>query len=153
MAPGMAHSRRNRIVRCVRGCSRSAKQNREALPGFFNDPVPSFGSLSAPLLIVGLAPGLKGANRTGRPFTGDYAGDLLYALAQAHRLGARRHIKRAPTTVSSSSACASPMPCAACRRRTSRCRSRSTLCRQFLIAEIAAMQNLRAILALGADRA
>ncbi|MEO1205375.1 MAG: uracil-DNA glycosylase [Pseudomonadota bacterium] len=52
-------------------------------PTWFNAPVPSFGPQSAELLIVGLAPGLKGANRTGRPFTGDYAGDLLYAtLAQ-----------------------------------------------------------------------
>lgn len=45
----------------------------------FNGAVPSFGPDSASLLIVGLAPGLKGANQTGRPFTGDYAGDLLYA--------------------------------------------------------------------------
>src|ERR1700745_1522839 len=48
-------------------------------PTWFNSPVPSFGPLGARLLIVGLAPGLQGANRTGRPFTGDYAGDLLYA--------------------------------------------------------------------------
>ena len=47
-------------------------------PEWFNAPVPSFGSLDARLLIVGLAPGLQGANRTGRPFTGDYAGVLLY---------------------------------------------------------------------------
>src|SRR5689334_14983895 len=47
-------------------------------PSWFNAPVPSFGPLDARLLIVGLAPGLRGANRTGRPFTGDYAGDLLY---------------------------------------------------------------------------
>ncbi|MGE0231878.1 MAG: uracil-DNA glycosylase, partial [Flavobacteriaceae bacterium] len=47
-------------------------------PDWFNAPVPSFGSTTAKLVIVGLAPGLKGANRTGRPFTGDYAGDLLY---------------------------------------------------------------------------
>ncbi len=46
---------------------------------WFNSPVPSFGAGTARLLIVGLAPGLRGANRTGRPFTGDYAGDLLYA--------------------------------------------------------------------------
>lgn len=46
---------------------------------WFNSPVPSFGSTDARLLIVGLAPGLRGANRTGRPFTGDFAGDLLYA--------------------------------------------------------------------------
>jgi uracil-DNA glycosylase family 4 len=52
--------------------------NRRAHPDFFNSPVPSFGESSPRLLIVGLAPGLKGANRTGRPFTGDYAGDLLY---------------------------------------------------------------------------
>lgn len=47
-------------------------------PAWHNAPVRSFGSPDARLLIVGLAPGLKGANRTGRPFTGDYAGDLLY---------------------------------------------------------------------------
>ncbi len=53
-------------------------QNRLAFPDFHNAPVASFGPPDAPLLILGLAPGLKGANRTGRPFTGDYAGDLLY---------------------------------------------------------------------------
>lgn len=52
--------------------------NREAEPSWFNAPVPSFGPETARLLIVGLAPGLRGANRTGRPFTGDYAGVLLY---------------------------------------------------------------------------
>lgn len=52
--------------------------NRQRHPDFFNAPVPSWGDAGARLLIVGLAPGLKGANRTGRPFTGDYAGDLLY---------------------------------------------------------------------------
>jgi len=55
---------------------RAANRRRE--PGWHNAPVPSFGPLDARLLVVGLAPGLKGANRTGRPFTGDYAGDLLY---------------------------------------------------------------------------
>src|SRR5260370_9341591 len=52
--------------------------NRAAFPDWSNAPVSSFGEASARLLIVGLAPGLRGANRTGRPFTGDYAGDLLY---------------------------------------------------------------------------
>ncbi|MBT5073118.1 MAG: uracil-DNA glycosylase, partial [Kordiimonadaceae bacterium] len=52
--------------------------NQQKFPDFFNGPVPAFGAEDAELLIVGLAPGLKGANRTGRPFTGDYAGDLLY---------------------------------------------------------------------------
>jgi uracil-DNA glycosylase family 4 len=53
-------------------------------PEWFNAPVPSFGPLNARLLIVGLAPGLRGANRTGRPFTGDYAGDLLYATLKQY---------------------------------------------------------------------
>ncbi|MEX1146766.1 MAG: uracil-DNA glycosylase [Sphingomonadales bacterium] len=58
-------------------------ENAVTYPAFFNRPVPAFGvgpsgRHDARLLIVGLAPGLKGANRTGRPFTGDYAGDLLY---------------------------------------------------------------------------
>ncbi len=55
---------------------RDSQRNDHA--GWFNSPVPSFGDAQARLLIVGLAPGLRGANRTGRPFTGDYAGDLLY---------------------------------------------------------------------------
>jgi uracil-DNA glycosylase family 4 len=54
------------------------KQWRASEPAWFNAPVPSFGPLDARLLIVGLAPGLQGANRTGRPFTGDHAGLLLY---------------------------------------------------------------------------
>src|SRR5262249_18909004 len=53
-------------------------------PSWFNAPVPSFGPADARLLIVGLAPGLRGANRTGRPFTGDYAGDLLYATLKQY---------------------------------------------------------------------
>ena len=55
------------------------EQWRAKEPDWFNAPVHSFGPIDARLLIVGLAPGLRGANRTGRPFTGDYAGDLLYA--------------------------------------------------------------------------
>src|SRR5258705_9049645 len=62
------------------------RQNRSAYPDFFNNPVPSFGSLDASLLIVGLAPGLKGPNRTARPFTGDYAGELLYRSLARHGL-------------------------------------------------------------------
>ena len=53
--------------------------NRAAYPEWWNAPVPSFGKADARVLIVGLAPGLRGANRTGRPFTGDYAGELLYS--------------------------------------------------------------------------
>lgn len=71
---------------CAR-CPRLAafrKEWRAKEPGWFNAPVPSFGPRDARLLIVGLAPGLRGANRTGRPFTGDYAGDLLYATLKEY---------------------------------------------------------------------
>jgi len=65
-----------------RRCPRLAEhlqQLRVTHPNYHNAPVPSFGELDAPLLIVGLAPGLHGANATGRPFTGDFAGILLYS--------------------------------------------------------------------------
>ena len=55
------------------------EDNQQKFPGWFNGPVPNWGDFNPRLIIVGLAPGLRGANRTGRPFTGDYAGDLLYA--------------------------------------------------------------------------
>jgi uracil-DNA glycosylase len=67
-------------------------------PDWFNSPVPAFGPVSARLLVVGLAPGLQGANRTGRPFTGDYAGDLLYATLSQFGSVAEA-IARIPTTV------------------------------------------------------
>ena len=71
---------------CTR-CSRLTmfrRENRQRFPDFHNGPVPSWGTPDAPLLIVGLAPGLKGANRTGRPFTGDASGDVLFdALVRA----------------------------------------------------------------------
>ena len=67
------------IARSVRGWSSFREAARAREPEWFNSPVPSFGDPDGRLLIVGLAPGMQGANRTGRPFTGDYAGDLLYA--------------------------------------------------------------------------
>lgn len=69
--------------------------NRRAYPDFFNAPVPNWGDDRPGLMIVGLAPGLKGANRTGRPFTGDYAGDLLYATLGKFGL-ASGHYKQRP---------------------------------------------------------
>jgi uracil-DNA glycosylase family 4 len=71
---------------------RSTLRKRE--PTWFNAPVPSFGSPEARLLIVGLAPGLKGANRTGRPFTGDFAGDLLYETLKRHGFASGRYQAR-----------------------------------------------------------
>lgn len=71
-----------------RQCPRLASfldEVRATQPGYFARPVPSFGAAGSPLLIVGLAPGMHGANRTGRPFTGDYAGDLLYSTL--HKFG------------------------------------------------------------------
>lgn len=76
MATGISNPDRNCPL-----CPRLADfrhENRHRYGDWFNAPVPGFGTSSARLLIVGLAPGLKGANRTGRPFTGDYAGELLY---------------------------------------------------------------------------
>src|ERR1700720_471302 len=64
-------------------------------PSWFNAPVPSFGPLDARLLIVGLAPGLQGANRTGRPFTGDFAGVLLYDTLLKHGLARGVYDERA----------------------------------------------------------
>ena len=63
------------------------RENRARYPDWHNAPVDSFGPRDAPLLIIGLAPGLRGANRTGRPFTGDWAGDLLYATLLKYRFG------------------------------------------------------------------
>src|SRR5450432_3744386 len=68
--------------------------NRVKYPGWFNGPVPSFGPLSARILIAGLAPGLQGANRTGRPFTGDWAGDLLYATLKQYGFAVGEYAER-----------------------------------------------------------
>ncbi len=58
-------------------------------PSYFCRPVPPFGAPDAPLVIVGLAPGMHGANASGRPFTGDYAGILLYATLHAYGFASR----------------------------------------------------------------
>ncbi len=68
---------------CPRLCA-FHEQNRSRFPEHFNGPVPPFGDVKAELLIVGLAPGLHGANRSGRPFTGDFCGDLLYSSLHKH---------------------------------------------------------------------
>ena len=123
--------------------------NRRAYHDFFNDPVPSFGSQDVRLLIVGLAPGLKGANRTGRPFTGDYAGDLLYATLKRHGLARGEYGQRTDDgftlvgcRVTNAVRCVppenKPLP------------AEIKTCRPFLETEIAAMKNLRAILVMGA---
>lgn len=122
---------------------------RAAHPDWFNAPVPPFGPDGAELLIVGLAPGLRGANRTGRPFTGDYAGDLLYATLRkfelahgeyAGHIGDGLALDRARIT--NAVRCVPPQN----KPETMEIAG----CRPFLVAELAALPRLRAILALGA---
>ncbi len=132
-------------------CPRLAQfraDNRARYPDYFNAPVPSFGDPDARLLIVGLAPGLHGANRTGRPFTGDYAGDLLYATLQAQGLARGKYDARADDgfelvdcAVTNAVRCVPPgnKPTPA----------EIKTCRQFLAAQLAQMPNLKAVLTLG----
>jgi uracil-DNA glycosylase family 4 len=122
--------------------------NRSDHPDYFNNPVPSFLGHNVRLLIVGLAPGLHGANKTGRPFTGDWAGDLLYATLLRHGLARGEYRERADDgltlvdcAITNAVRCVppenKPLP------------PEIKTCRQFLIGQIAALPHLRAILALG----
>ncbi|HEV2562820.1 MAG TPA: uracil-DNA glycosylase [Rhizomicrobium sp.] len=132
-------------------CPRLAKfraGNRKTLPDYFNDPVPTFGARDARLLIVGLAPGLHGANRTGRPFTGDWAGDLLYATLLKHGLARGTYDERADDGLELvDCAIANAVRCVPPENKPLPVEINT--CRQFLIAQIESMPNLRAILALG----
>jgi uracil-DNA glycosylase len=122
---------------------------RLAHPDWFNAPVPSFGEASPDLLIVGLAPGLRGANRTGRPFTGDFAGDLLYrtllkygfaAGDYAAHIGDGLQLRR--TRIINAVRCVPPQ------NRPEPAEIRA--CGGFLAAELTALPGMRAMLALGA---
>ncbi len=122
--------------------------NQTAYPDFHNAPVPAFGSLEARLLIVGLAPGLKGANQTGRPFTGDYAGDLLYQTLGRYGFAEGSYDRRpddglrlVDCRVTNAVRCVPP------ENKPTGAEVRS--CRPFLVREIAAMARLRIILCLG----
>lgn len=132
---------------CPRLCE-YRQANRAAHPDWFNGPVPSFGSLDARLLIVGLAPGVRGANRTGRPFTGDFAGELLYrtllhfGLAHGdYRADPQDGLTLVNCRVTNAVRCVPPanLPTPL----------ETANCNQFLADEIAAMPDLRAVLALG----
>jgi uracil-DNA glycosylase family 4 len=124
------------------------QENKKAHPGWFNGAVPSFGPATAQLLIVGLAPGLKGANRTGRPFLGDFAGELLYRTLLKAGLARGRHDVVAPgdlelvnCMITNAVRCVppanKPKPDEIAR------------CRQFLIGRIGALPNLCTLLAIG----
>ncbi|MFQ5773320.1 MAG: uracil-DNA glycosylase [Kiloniellaceae bacterium] len=124
-------------------------ENRTRHPEFHNAPVASFGGRDARLLIVGLAPGLKGANRTGRPFTGDYAGDLLYPTLL--RFGFARGIYgRRPDDGLELLACriTNAVRCVPPGNKPTTEEIRT--CGAFLKAELEALPGLRAVLALGA---
>jgi uracil-DNA glycosylase family 4 len=117
-------------------------------PEWFNSPVPPFGDPGGRLLIVGLAPGLQGANRTGRPFTGDYAGDLLYATLLEYGFAKGSYQARpddglalVDCRIGNAVHCVPP--------QNKPLPVEINTCRQFLIATIATMPKLRAIVALG----
>jgi uracil-DNA glycosylase family 4 len=132
-------------------CPRLAEfrtQARAKQPDWYNAPVDSFGDRNARLLIVGLAPGMQGANRTGRPFTGDYAGDLLYATLLEYSFAEGVYqarpddgLKLVDCRISNAVRCVPP--------QNKPLPAEINTCRQFLVKTITTMQNLRAIVALG----
>jgi len=126
---------------------------RKREPSWFNAPVPSFlppeGAESVQLLIVGLAPGLRGANRTGRPFTGDYAGDLLYSTLIRFGLARGQFLARPDdglelvgTAITNAVRCVPP--------ENKPTPAEITTCRQFLMPTLASFPRLQVVLALGA---
>ena len=122
--------------------------NRDAEPDWFNAAVPSFGDPNAKLVIVGLAPGLQGANRTGRPFTGDYAGDLLYAtllklgLARGHyEARADDGLELMGCAITNAVRCVPPE-----NKPTS---DEIKKCNSFLASTLSGLKKTRAVLALG----
>jgi uracil-DNA glycosylase family 4 len=121
---------------------------REREPGWFNAPVDSFGPSGAPLLIVGLAPGLQGANRTGRPFTGDHAGILLYETLIEYGFACGRFEARPDDSLTLTGArITNAVRCVPPENKPTG--KEIATCRGFLSATIAEMENLRAIVALG----
>ena len=122
--------------------------NAQAHPGWFNGPVPSFGSSDAAVLIVGLAPGLQGANKTGRPFTGDYAGDLLYETLEKFGFSVGRYgghaddgLRLRNCMITNAVRCVPP--------QNKPSVEEARLCGRFLSARIAGLPRLTTILALG----
>ncbi len=121
---------------------------RAAEPSWHNAPVPTFGAADARLLVVGLAPGLRGANRTGRPFTGDYAGDLLYRTLIAFGFASGTYEARPDDDLTlHEAAITNAVRCVPPENKPLPIEIRT--CRQFLSATIAAMPRLRIIVALG----
>ena len=123
-------------------------ENKRKHPSYVNAPIASFGDLKAEILIVGLAPGLRGANQTGRPFTGDFAGDLLYPTLIKFGLAygvfgahANDGMCLVNCRITNMVRCVPPQ-----NKPTG---TEAATCRPFLISEINQMENLKVILALG----
>ncbi|MFG1212848.1 uracil-DNA glycosylase [Xanthobacter flavus] len=117
-------------------------------PAWHNAPVPAFGPVDAPLLIVGLAPGLRGANRTGRPFTGDYAGDLLYATLIEYGFARGPYAAHPEDGLTLTGArIVNAVRCVPPQNKPTPEEIRT--CRPFLSAAMAEMPALRAIVTLG----
>jgi uracil-DNA glycosylase len=121
---------------------------RSKEPTWFNAPVPSFGALGARVLIVGLAPGVQGANRTGRPFTGDYAGVLLYETLGKYGFARGAYgahpddgLELVDCRITNAVRCVPP--------ENKPTPDEIRTCRDFLAATIAEMKKLRVIVALG----
>ncbi len=132
---------------CERLCA-FRKQNQEKFPHYYNGPVEPFGDLDAEVLIVGLAPGLNGANQTGRPFTNDYAGDILYPALKEAGLASGTYLKRKDdgfkllnVRITNAVRCVPP--------ENKPTTTEEKICRNFLSREIKAMKNLKIILCLG----
>ena len=124
------------------------RENQLAEPSWFNGAVPSFGDPNAKLLIVGLAPGVTGANRTGRPFTGDWAGDLLYATLDKFDFSTGVYDKRpndgltlTGAMITNAVRCVPP--------QNKPVGAEINACRSFLAERIAALPRLRVLLCLG----
>jgi uracil-DNA glycosylase family 4 len=127
---------------------RFREDNRRIYAGWHNAPVPSFGGDHVRLLIVGLAPGLRGANRTGRPFTGDHAGELLFSTLRSHGL-AQGEYGRATDDGLQLIGCriTNAVRCVPPGNRPTPAEVRA--CSTFLRAEMEALSELRAVIALG----
>lgn len=122
--------------------------NRKKFPSYYNGPVPPFGAINSEILVVGLAPGLNGANQTARPFTNDYAGDVLYPILKEFGLAEGNYQKRKDDgfelkniRITNSVRCAPPQ-----NKVTG---DEVKTCGKFLIEEINDMKNLKIILTLG----
>ena len=132
-------------------CPRLAEfldEARDKNPDWHNAPVNGYGPVDAPILLVGLAPGMRGANRTGRPFTGDFAGDLLFKTLDRFRLSSGTYkadpddgVTLTGIRIVNAVRCVPPQ-----NKPTT---AEITTCRQFLIEDMAAMKKVKVIISLG----